>query len=40
MIKSVAIDTCALLIENFKVMFKEEVKREIDERVNFEKHII
>ena len=34
MIKSVAHDVCALLIENFKVIFKEEIKKEIDERVN------
>ena len=40
MIKSVVHDVCALLIENFKVIFKEEIKKEIDERVNSEKHIL
>ena len=34
MIKSVVHDVCALLIENFKVIFKEEIKKEIDEKVN------
>ena len=33
MIKSVVHDVCALLIENFKVIFKEEIKKEIDEKV-------
>ena len=30
----------ALLIENFKIIFEEEVKKETDERINFEKHML
>ena len=40
MIKSVVHDVCALLTENFKEIFKEELKKEIDERVNSEKHML
>ena len=40
MIKSVMHDVCALLIENFKVIFKEEIKEEVDKRVNSEKHMV
>ena len=40
MIKLVVHDVRALLIENFKVIFKEEIKKEIDERVNSEKHML
>ena len=32
MIRSVVHDVCALLIENFKIIFKEEIKKEIDEK--------
>ena len=39
MIKSVVHDICALLIEKLKVIFKE-IKKEIDERVNSEKHML
>ena len=40
MIKSVVHDACALLIEIFKVIFKEKINKEIDERVNSEKHML
>ena len=40
MIKSVVHDVCALLVENFKLIFKEEMKKEIDERVISEKHML
>ena len=40
MIKSVVRDVCALLVENFKLIFKEEMKKEIDERVISEKHVL
>ena len=40
MIKSVVRDVCALLVENFKLIFKEEMKKEIDERVISEKHML
>ena len=39
MVKSDAHDVCALFIENFKVIFIKEIKKEIDERVNSEKHM-
>ena len=40
MIKSVVHDEYALLIENFKVIFKDDIQKEIDERVNSEKHML
>ena len=39
MIKSVVHDVCALLIESFKAIFKEERQNEIDEMVNSENHM-
>ena len=39
-IKSVVNDVCALLIESIKVIFKEKIKKEIDERVNSEKDML
>ena len=39
MVKSDVHDVCALFIENFKVIFIKEIKKEIDERVNSEKHM-
>ena len=39
MIKSVVNDVCALHIESFKAIFKEERQNEIDERVNSENHM-
>ena len=39
MIKSVVHYVCALL-ENFKVIFEEQRKKEIDERVNSENYIL
>ena len=35
MIKSVGHDLCALLIENLKVLFKEEIKKEMDDPSNW-----
>ena len=40
MTKSVVHYVCALLIGNFKVIFKEEIKKEIDRRLNSEKHML
>ena len=40
MIKSVADDVLCSLLKMFKVKFKEEIKKEIDERVNSEKHML
>ena len=40
MIKSVVHDEYALLIESFKVIFKDDIQKEIDERVNSEKHML
>ena len=40
MIKSVVHGVCALPIEGFKVIFKEEIKKEIVERINSEKHML
>ena len=40
MIKSVVHDVCALPIETFKVIFKEEIKKEITERVNSDRHML
>ena len=40
MSKSVAQDVYAFLIKNFKVIFKEEIKKEIGARVNSEKHVL
>ena len=33
-------DVWALLIKNFKIIFKEEIKKEVDEWVNFEKLVL
>ena len=40
MIKSGVHDVCALLIENFKVIFQEEIGKETHERVNSGKHML
>ena len=39
-IKSVVHDVYALLIEKFRVIFKEKIKKIIDERINSEKHML
>ena len=39
MVKSDVHDVCALFIENLKVIFVKEIKKEIDERVNSQKHM-
>ena len=40
MIKSVYHEVCVLLIANLKATFREEIKKEIDERVNYKKHML
>ena len=40
MIKSVYNEVCVLLIANFKATFREEIKKEIDESVNYKKHML
>ena len=40
MIRSVVHDVSAILIETFKVMLKEKKKKERNERVNSEKHVL
>ena len=40
MIKTAVHDVCTLLIESCKVIFKEEINKEIDEMVSFEKYML
>ena len=40
MIKSVYHEVCVLLFANFKATFREEIKKEIDESVNYKKHML
>ena len=40
MIKSVADDVLRSLLKMLRVKFKEEINKEIDERVNSEKHML
>ena len=40
MIKKAVHDVCTLLIESCKVIFKEEINKEIDEMVSFEKYML